>query len=48
MSVNLKKTDYTISNKKFQFYMFDPKIIDFICDSDNRFFKTAKIIKILK
>ena len=28
--MNLKKTDYTISEKKSQFYMFKLKIIDFI------------------
>ena len=46
--MNLKKTDCTISNEKSQFCVADFKIIDFICDSNNRFFETTKIIKILK
>ena len=48
MLVNLKKIDYTILNEKSQFCMSDLKIVDFVCDSDNRFSETAKIIKILK
>ena len=28
--------------------MFELKIVDFVCDSNNRFFKIAKIIKILE
>ena len=48
MFMNLKKTDCTILNKKFQFYMFELKIFDFICDSNDRFSKTAKVIKILE
>ena len=48
MLMILKKTDYTISNKKFQFYVVDFKIIDFVCDLNNRFFETTKVIKILK
>ena len=43
--INLKEIDYTILDKKFQFYIFNLKIIDFICDSNNRFFKIAKMIK---
>ena len=46
--MNLKKTDYTISDEKFQFYVADFKIIDFICDLNNKFFKITKMIKILK
>ena len=46
--VNLKKTDCTISDEKFQFCVADLKIVNFICDSNDRFFETAKIIKILK
>ena len=46
--MNLKKTDCTISNEKFQFYVVDFKIVDFICDSNDRFFETIKMIKILK
>ena len=46
--MNLKKTDYTISNEKFQFCVIDFKIVDFIYDLNDRFFETTKIIKILK
>ena len=46
--VNLKKTDCTISDKKFQFCVADLKIVNFIYDSNDKFFETAKIIKILK
>ena len=48
MLIDLKKTNCTISNEKFQFYVVDLKIVDFICDFDDWFFKTTKIIKILK
>ena len=48
MFVNLKKTNCTISNEKFQFCMFELKIVDFVCDSNDRFSETAKIIKILE
>ena len=46
--VNLKKTNCTISNEKFKFDVVDLKIVSFVYDSNNRFFETAKIIKILK
>ena len=46
--MNLKKTNYMISDKKFQFCIIDFKIVDFICDSNNKFFETTKMIKILK
>ena len=46
--MNLKKTDYTISDEKFQFCVVNFKIIDFICDLNDKFFETTKIIKILK
>ena len=46
--VNLKKVDYTISNEKSQFCMFELKIVDFVCDSNNKSSKIAKIIKILE
>ena len=46
--MNLKKTNWTISDEKFQFCVIDLKIINFVCDSNDRFFETAKIIKILK
>ena len=37
-----------ISDEKFQFCVVDFKIIDFIYDSNDRFFETTKMIKILK
>ena len=43
-----KKTNCIILNEKFQFYIVDFKIVDFICDSNDKFLKTTKIIKILK
>ena len=46
--MNLKKTDYTISDEKFQFYIINLKIIDFIYDLNDQFLKITKIIKILK
>ena len=46
--MNLKKTDYTISSEKFQFYVVDFKIVDFVCDLNDRFSETIKMIKILK
>ena len=48
MLVNLKKANCTILNKKSQFYMFELKIVDFIYDSNDKSFETAKIIKILE
>ena len=46
--MNLKKTDYTISDEKFQFYIINFKIVDFIYDLNDRFSETTKMIKILK
>ena len=46
--VNLEKTDCTISNEKSQFCIFELKIINFVCNSNERFSKIAKIIKILE
>ena len=48
MLVNLKKTDCMILNEKSQFYIFELKIVDFVCDSNDKFSKTAKIKKILE
>ena len=46
--MNWEKANCTISNEKSQFCMFELKIIDFVCDSNDRSSETAKIIKILK
>ena len=48
MLVNLEKTSRTISDEKFQFCIFELKIVDFVHDSNDKSFKTAKTIKILK
>ena len=46
--VNLEKTNCTTSDEKFQFCISELKIVDFVCDSNDRFSETAKIIKILE
>ena len=46
--VNLEKTNCTISDEKSQFCMSELKIVDFVCDSNDRSSETAKIIKILE
>ena len=46
--MNLEKINCTISDEKSQYYVVNFKIIDFIYDSNNRFFEITKIIKILK
>ena len=46
--MNLKKTNYTISDEKFQFYVADLKIVDFVYNLNDKFLKTTKMIKILK
>ena len=48
MFINLKKINYTISDEKFQFCIFNLKIINFVCDSNDRFSEIMKMIKILK
>ena len=48
MLVNLEKTNCIISDEKSQFYMSELKIIDFVCDSNDKSSETAKIIKILE
>ena len=46
--MNLKKTDCTISDEKSQFCVINFKIVDFVCDLNDRSFETTKMIKILK
>ena len=46
--VNLKKTNCTISDEKFQFCIVNLKIVSFVCDLNDKSFETTKIIKILK
>ena len=43
MLINLKNADYIILDEESQFYIFEFKIIDFVCDSNDKAFKTAKI-----
>jgi hypothetical protein len=45
--IDLKRAEYTVSEIKSQFYCAEIKIVDFICDADDRYSNTAKIIKIL-
>ena len=46
--VNLGKTDCIISNKRSRFCLFELKIVDFICDSNDKFSKITKITKIFE
>ena len=46
--MNLKKTNCTILNEKFQFYVVDLKIVSFICDSNDREIDSIKRIYVLK
>ena len=46
--VNLEKTDCTISDEKSQFYVFELKIVNFDCDSNDISSEIAKMIKILE
>ena len=46
--MNLEKANRMISNEKSQFYIFELKIINFICDSNDRSSETVKITKILE
>ena len=48
MFINWKKIDCTISNEKFWFCIFNLKIVDFVCDFNDKSFEIVKIIKILK
>ena len=48
MLIDTKRSKTTISDEKFQFCMFDIKIIDFVYDETDRHFDSFKIIKIIK
>ena len=48
MLVNLEKADCTISDEKFQFCIFELRIVDSICNSNDRFSETVKISKIFE
>ena len=48
MLIDIKRLKTIIFDEKFQFCIFDIKIIDFICDKTNRYFNNFKIIKIIK
>ncbi len=45
---DLERANYTISGVKSQFYITDIRIIGYLCDIEDRYLDTAKIIKILK
>jgi hypothetical protein len=45
--VDLKRTECIVSEIKSQFCCTKIKIVDFICDADDRHSNTAKVIKIL-
>ena len=46
--INLELVECIISEKKSQFCMFDIKIINFVCDSNDRSSNNFKIIKIVE
>ena len=48
MLIDIKRSRIIIFDEKFQFCMFDIKIVDFVCDEINRHFDTIKIIEIIK
>ena len=48
MLIDLKFIKYIIFDEKSQFCIIDLKIVEFVCDSQNRVFKNAKIIKIVE
>ena len=48
MLIDIKSSKIIIFDEKFQFRMFDIKIIDFVCDEINRHFDSHKIIKIIE
>jgi hypothetical protein len=45
--VDLEKASITISILKSHFCMIEFKVVNFICDADDKHFKTIKIIKII-
>jgi hypothetical protein len=45
--IDLKRTECTVSEIKSQFCCAEIKIVDFVCDADDRHSNTAKVIKIL-
>ena len=48
MLIDIIRSKITMLDEKFQFCMFDIKIIDFICDETHRHFDSFKIIKIIE
>ena len=45
---NLRRTNCTISNEKFQFYIFESKTVGFVCNSNNESSEIIKIIKVFE
>ena len=48
MLIDIKHSKIIIFDEKFQFFMFNIKMIDYLCDKTNRHFNNFKIIKIIK
>ena len=48
MLIVIKRSRNIIFDEKFQFCMFNIKIIDIVCDETDRHFDNFKIIKIIK
>ena len=46
--VNVKCTEKYVFDEKFQFIMKRLKIVDFICEFDEHFSETVKVLKIVK
>ena len=47
MLIDIKRSKIIVFDEKFQFCMFNIKIIDFVCDKADRHFNNFKIIKII-
>ena len=48
MLIDIKRSKIIIFDEKFQFCMFNIKIINLICDETDRHFDNFKVIKIIK
>ena len=48
MLIDIKRSTIIIFIQKFQFYICNIKIVNFICDKTNRHFDNLNIIKITK
>ena len=48
MLIDIKRSKSIIFDEKFQLYMSNIKIVNFVCDEANRHFDNLQIIKIIK